>query len=90
MTLGKKDKAVLHAFTDGEPLAGHKLHTDGISLDGYGMGLRNVAVWVWVKGSDSPYPGIGKKIRFADLGTRSAQTIQRAVRKIAPKKWIEE
>ena len=90
MTLGKKDKAVLHAFTDEEPFAGNKLHTDGITLAGYGMGLNNVAFWVWVNDSDSIYPGIGKKIRFADLGTRSAQTIQRAVRKIAPKKWIEE
>jgi len=76
----KSDKAVLEAFTDGSPLDGNKLSTDGITLNGHWMGGNSIAEWVPTKD--------GKKIKFNDLGSKVAQQIQKAIAKIAPSNWL--
>ena len=76
LTLGKKDKAVVAAFTDKQAAQGLKLSTDGTRLDGNWMGGRDIAHWK------------GDKIQFNDLGSKAAEVVQRAVRKVAPKNWI--
>lgn len=81
MTLGKKDKAVLEAFSEAKPCAGHKLSTDGIRLDGHWMGGTNIAQWRAV-GTGHDY------IECHDLGSRAAQSVQRALKKIVPANWF--
>ena len=76
----KSDKAVLEAFTDGSPLDGNKLSTDGITLNGHWMGGNSIAEWVPTKD--------GEKIKFNDLGSKVAQQIQKAIAKIAPSNWL--
>lgn len=71
--IGKKDRAVIDAFTEQRPMSGLKLDTDGERLDGAWMGGRDIASWE--RG----------KIVFHDLGSRSAQQVQRAIAKVAPK-----
>lgn len=75
MILGKRDKRVITAFTDRRKADGYKLSTDGRRLDGAWMGGSNIASWE------------NGKIVFHDLGSRAAQTIQRAVRKVTPRGW---
>ena len=77
--LQKSDIVVINAFLDKKSASSKRLSTDGKSLDIVGMGGRGVVVW-------GP-----KHIVFQDVGTRSAQTVQRMVKKIAPKNlWIDE
>lgn len=76
----KSDKAVLEAFTDGSPLDGNKLSTDGITLNGHWMGGNRIAEWVPTKD--------GEKIKFNDLGSKIAQQVQKAIAKIAPSNWL--
>lgn len=76
----KSDKAVLEAFTDGTPLEGNKLSTDGITLNGHWMGGNNIAEWVATED--------GEKIKFNDLGSKVAQQIQKTIAKIAPSNWL--
>jgi len=76
MTLGQKDKLVILAFIDHRALAGLKLSTDGKRLDGHWMGGSRIAERV-------AEPGHGGYIQVNDLGSRAAQTVQRAVRKYA-------
>jgi len=71
--MGKKDKAVIRAFTEGRAAEGQKLRTDGERLDGIWMGGNGIAEWK------------SGKIRFNDLGSRSAAFVQRAVAREAPK-----
>jgi len=71
MTLTKTDRRVLAAFLDKKAAEGKHLHSTGTRLDIYGMGGRGVAIWR------------GGKIELPDLGSRSAQTVQRALRKLA-------
>ena len=78
MRLGKSDKAVIKAFLDQRPLDGHKLSTDGKRLDGHWMGGNKIAAWK------------GDKIDLPDTGSRAGQTVQSAVRREAPKKWIAD
>ena len=73
MTLSKTDKAVIRAFTEQRAASSKKLETDGQRLDIIGMGGQRAAEWK------------GDKIHFNDLGSRSGQTVQAAVRKAAPK-----
>lgn len=83
MRLGLKDHRVIEAFIRHEAASGVKLDTDGEQLDGVWMGGRGIATWT--DGS----------IEFHDLGSRSAQTVQRAVRRAAkikhqnPTFWIQ-
>jgi hypothetical protein len=79
MRLGVKDWKVVEAFVDGRALDGHKLHTDGNRPDGYWLGGTGIAEKV-----------DGHKIRFNDLGSRSAQSVQRAVRGMAPAFQMED
>ena len=74
MRIGIQDWRVIEAFVDGRAKEGHKLRTDGHRLDGIWMGGANIAS----KGHDN------YTIRFHDLGSRAAQTVQRAVRGMAP------
>jgi len=76
MVLGKKDKRVIECFTEKLACEGHKLSTNGERLDGVWMGGHGIAEWV--RG----------KIVFHDLGSRSAQTVQRAVARAVPKSWL--
>lgn len=80
--VGKKDKAVIRAFLDRKAMEGTKLTTDGKSLDGMWMGGRGIAIW-------NP-KGDGKGIILNELGSKAAQSVQRALRKVAPKAWIIE
>jgi len=69
----KKDIAVLQAFVDKKSAESKKFSTDGKRLDGNWFGGRGIAEWK------------GDKIVFNDLGSRSAQTVQRKLRKMIPK-----
>jgi hypothetical protein len=71
--IGKKDKAVVRAFTEGRALEGHKLRTDGKRLDIIALGGNGVAVWK------------GDKIHLPDTGSRSGQYVQGVVKREAPK-----
>ena len=71
-------KKVIDAFLDKKPMDGKKLSTDGKRLDGEWIGGRGIAQWD--RG----------KIYFNDLGSKAAQTIQRAIKKAAPKNWLGE
>lgn len=71
------DSKVISAFLDHLSANSKKLSTDGRRLDGNWMGGDNIARW----GSDD-------KIHFEDLGSRAAQTYQRAIVRAAPKNWI--
>lgn len=68
----KSDKEVLKAFLNHESAEGIKLSTDGQTLDGLWMGGKSIAQWI--KG----------KIKVNDLGSKSAQIVQRALSKRAP------
>jgi len=71
--LGKKDKAVIRAFTERRAMDGHKLDTDGTRLNIVGLGGSSTAYW-----KDG-------KIHLPDTGSRSGQLVQRAVaREAAP------
>lgn len=72
--IGKKDKAVIRAFTERRALDGHKLTTDGTRLDIYGLGGNDIAHW---KGDKIHFPGTH--------GSRSGQLVERAVAREAPK-----
>lgn len=76
--MGPNCKKVIAAFLDKEKMDGKNLSTDGKQLDGNWMGGRGVAKWE------------GGKIKFTDLGSKAAQTVQRAIRKEAPKNWLGE
>lgn len=78
ISLGKKDKDVINAFTDHVPMEGNKLRTDGQKLDGIWMGGDGIAHWN------------AGRIYFNDLGSKSAQQVQSAIKKIVPKYWIME
>lgn len=73
LRLSKKDKEVIKAFADKKSAESKKLTSDGKRLDGNWMGGRGIAQWK------------GGKIEVRDLGSRSADTVARALRKLAPK-----
>ena len=72
LRLGPKDKKVMSAFLDKKKGEGKKLSTDGKRLDGLWMGGRGIAQWKT------------GKVHFQDLGSRAAQTVQRALKKMGP------
>ena len=76
LDLSKADKFVIDCFTDRVPAESKKLQTDGKRLDGLWMGGSGIAEWV------------GDSIRFNDLGSKAAQSVQRALRKMVPAKWL--
>jgi len=79
LKLGKKDNDVINAFIDGKSATSKKLDTDGKTLDGLWMGGGGIA------GKDS-----SGKIVMGPIGGRSGQTVQRKIRKLAPKNDIKE
>ena len=82
MRLGMRDHKVLAAFVDREPMEGHKLSTDGERLDGHWIGGARIAEWI-----DGPR---GPEIALNDLGSRAAESVQRAIRHHAPPALIGE
>lgn len=78
LKLGLADKKVLDAFLDKKSAEGTKLSTDGTTLDGLWMGGSGIAVWE--KG----------KIQMPDLGSKAAETVQKVLKKKAPKNWLGE
>lgn len=73
MKIGIKDKRVIKAFLQGKAdHDGYKLDTDGRRLDGLWMGGSNIA-------ARSALTGL---VSFNDLGSRAAQTVQSAVRRM--------
>lgn len=76
LKLTPKDKKVLNAFIDKQAASSKNLESDGTRLDGSWMGGRGIAQWE------------AGKIAFSDLGSRGAQTVQRALRKLAPANLI--
>lgn len=78
MRLGIRDHKVLAAFVDRKPLDGHKLSTNGQHVDGYWLGGKRIAEWS------------GGQIVFNDLGSRAAQSVQRAIRRHAAPAQLAE
>lgn len=76
LRLTPKDKKVIDAFTSMEKMDSSKLTSTGTQLDGNWMGGTGIAFW-----RDG-------KIFFRDLGSRSAQTVQNAIKKSAPKNLL--
>jgi hypothetical protein len=74
----KSDKDVLKAFLAKQPAQGTKLGTDGQRLDGLWMGGTGIAEWQ------------GDKIYTKDLGSKSAQIVQRALSKMAGPGMVRE
>lgn len=69
-----KDRRVIEAFLAKKPLTGHKLTTDGHSLDGLWMGGKGIVLHAknqWEGG-----------FTFPDLGSKSAQLVQNLVIKM--------
>jgi hypothetical protein len=71
------DKKVIDAFTDKKRADSKKLSTDGKSLKIRGFGGGTACFWK------------EGKISCPDPDSRAMQTVQRAVKKIAPKNWLE-
>ncbi len=78
LSLNKSDRKVIDAFIDKTAMDGKSLATDGKSLEGLWIGGKDIAVWE------------NNKIIFNDLGSKSAQTVQRAIKKAAPSNRISE
>lgn len=69
MRLGISDHKVIRDFVDQKPNHnGVKLDTDGSMLDGLWLGGRGIAAWH------------DDQICFSDLGSKSGDAVQRAVR----------
>lgn len=77
MTIGIRDKRVIKAFIDQKPAEGHKLWTNGVSLDVHGLGGKDVAVW-----------NMHDLIAFPNMSSRTTEQIQRALMKLAPKSYF--
>jgi hypothetical protein len=75
MKLTKTDLDVVRSFADraDESKSSRKLSHNGETLNGNWMGGNRIAQWV--DGSS------GAVVRFNDLGSKAAQTVQRALRK---------
>lgn len=71
------DKKVIRAFTEHRPAEGKRLSTDGQRIDGLWMGGKKIAIW-----------GDGDQIHFHNLGSKAAETVQRAIAREVPKNWI--
>lgn len=79
MRLTKLDLAVVRSFADRAHASKSSRHLshDGQALSGNWMGGNRIAEW------------IGDVVRFNDLGSRAAQTVQRALRKELLPKQVE-
>lgn len=77
--LSDADKKVIRAFTEHRPAEGKRLSTDGQRIDGLWMGGQKIAIW-----------GDGDQIHFHNLGSKAAETVQRAIAREVPKNWLAE
>lgn len=73
MRLGLKDKKVIEAFLNHRSAEGHKLSTDGESLDGHWLGGTGI---VRRHAKDSVWGG---GLYFPDTGSKIADSIQKTV-----------
>jgi hypothetical protein len=78
LRLNQSDKKVIRAFLNGQALSSNKLSTNGRSLDINGMGGKGAAT-----------RRDNGMIALHDLGSRSGQTVHRAVKKLAPGGMVE-
>jgi hypothetical protein len=78
MKLTPKDHAVIKAFYSKDQAESTKLMTNGQVLDGLWMGGSSIAEWD------------GGKIKFNDLGSKAAQTVQNAVKRYVPKNSLKQ
>lgn len=78
MRLTPADQKVIKAFYDHSPAESKKLITDGQVLDGMWMGGSSIAEWD------------GGKIKFNDLGSKAAQTVQNAIKRYVPKNVLKQ
>jgi len=69
----KGDVEVIKAFIEQRSASGKKLSTDGVRLDGHWMGGNKIAFWK------------GGKIHMPDIGSKTADQIQRSIRTFAAK-----
>ena len=74
---GGSDARVISDFLDKKASSSSKLTSTGSRLDGNWMGGSGIARW-----------GADGKIHFADLGSKAAQSVQKAIAKAAPRNWI--
>jgi len=77
LSLSPKDKKVLDAFTDEKAAESSKLVSDGKVLDGKWMGGKKLAQW-----------SKGKVYVNKSTGTKSSDTIYRALKKITPANYF--
>ena len=77
LELSDKDKGVVNAFLDKKEADSKKLTTNGKRLDGNWMGGLGIAEWK------------GEKIDMPDLGSKSAENVQKYIQKEAPQNWLK-
>lgn len=77
--LSARDKKVIAAFVDKQAADGRALKTDGTTLDFGGIGGVGVATWER-----------NGKISLNDTGSSKDDMVHRAIRKLAPRNWIDE
>lgn len=78
LRLTPKDKKVIQAFLDHKEEKGTNLSTDGKKLDGLWMGGNGIAVWE------------GDTFDLRDVGSKTSQIVQNAIRKEAPANWVKK
>lgn len=78
MKLTSADHAVIKAFYDKDQAQSKYLMTNGQVLDGLWIGGSSIAEWD------------GGKIKFNDLGSTAAQTVQNAVKRSVPKNSLKQ
>lgn len=78
MKLTTKDHAVIKAFYSKDQAQSSKLMTNGQVLDGLWFGGSSIAEWD------------GGKIKFNDLGSKAAQTVQNAIKRYVPKNSLKQ
>ena len=74
LRLSPKDKKVIESFIDEKSNDSKKLYTNGKQLDGLWIGGNNIAYW-----------NRDGKIEFTNLTSRAEQTVQRVIKKMAPR-----
>ena len=78
LAMSPADKKVVADFINRKSGESKKLTSNGNSLDGNWMGGTGIARWD------------GGQITMKDLGSRSAQTVQNLIKKLAPAKLLKE
>jgi hypothetical protein len=84
LRLTKKDKAVMRAFVDGRAMSSK--HLESTSFTG-GRGLRLDIVGMG--GHGAAHRDAEGNVCITDLGSRSGQTVQRALGKLVKTSWCK-